>query len=220
MDCTTAKERMATAVAEQPDSAEILGAHLSRCPNCRAEYEEGKRTWSLLAAWADAEPPSRLDRAILAEVRAVSEARRSWLRRLASGRVWAAAAVAAVLAVMVSLLLPYQDALRLCGDVFAGAGLTLPTLPLSFLVGALYAFLPVLVAVPSWMRLQGRRGSLEGMRVGQAFAVIMVPYVLVTCIALEATVIVGILLGTVTGALLGGMVSQWVMRGQPTGAPA
>lgn len=220
MECGTAKELMAVTVAEDLELAETLGAHFSRCPNCRAEYEEGKWTWALLATWADAEPPSRLDRVILAEVRARAESSPSWLRRLASGQVWAAAVAAAVLAVMVSFLLPYQDALRLCGKAFTGAGLAAPVVPLSFLVGALYALLPVLVTLAPWMRLRRDGQKMHGIIVGQAFAVIMVPYVLFACVGFEATVIAGILLGTVTGALGGGVVSQLLVRRQHAALPA
>lgn len=219
MDCGTAKERMATAVAEDLEPAETLGAHLSGCPTCRAEYEECRQAWALLASWADVEPPPRLDPVILAEVRARAETSPSWFRRLASGRVWAAAAGAAVLAVMVSLLLPYQDALRLCGKAFTGAGLAAPVVPLSFLVGAIYALLPVLVAAPPWMRLKRDGQEMHGITVGQAFAVIMVPYILFTCISFEAMVLAGILMGTVTGALGGGAVSQWLIHRQPAGIP-
>ncbi len=221
MDCGTAKEWMATAVAEdsQPPETETLGDHLSRCPNCRAEYEEWRQTWAILTSWADAEPPTGVDRVIMGEVRARTETSPSWLRRLASGRVWAAAAGAAVLAVMVSLLLPYQDALRLCGKAFTGAGLAAPVVPLSFLVGALYALLPVLVAAPPWMRLKRDGQEMHGITVGQAFAVIMVPYILFTCISFEAMVLAGILIGTVTGALGGGAVSQWLIHRQPAGIP-
>ncbi|MFQ5657807.1 MAG: anti-sigma factor family protein [Candidatus Methylomirabilales bacterium] len=210
---------MATAVAEELDPAEILQGHLSQCPNCRAEYEEWRQTWALLTSWADVEPARRLDRVILAEASARAETSPSWLRRLASGRVWAAAAGAAVLAVMVSLLLPYQDALRLCGKAFTGAGLAAPVVPLSFLVGAVYALLPLLVAVPPWMRLKGDGQAMQGITVGQAFAVIMVPYILFTCISFEATVLASILMGTVTGALGGGALSQLLVRHQHPGLP-
>ena len=219
MDCITAREWMATAAAEELAPAEILQGHLSQCPSCRAEVEEWRRTWALLAAWADTEPPTHLDRAILAEVTARAETSPSWFRQLASGQVWAAAVAAAVLAVMVSFLLPYQDALRLCGNVFTGAGLVAPIVPLSFLVGALYALLPVLVTLAPWMRLRRDGQKMHGIIVGQAFAVIMVPYVLFACVGFEATVIAGILLGTVTGALGGGVVSQLLVRRQHAGLP-
>jgi len=122
MDCITAREWMATEVAEDLEPAETLGAHLSGCPKCRAEYEEWRHTWVLLTSWADVEPPPRLDPVILAEVRARAETSPSWFRRLASGRVWAAAAGAAVLAVMVSLLLPLWEGVHWCGP--RGSGCT------------------------------------------------------------------------------------------------
>lgn len=219
MDCGTAKEWMATAVAEDLQPPETLVAHLSGCPNCRAVHEEWRQTWALLTSWADEEPPACLDRVVLGEVRARRETTPSWLRRLASGRVWAVAAGAAVLAVMVSLLLQYQDAFRLCGKALTDAGLAAPVILVSFLVGAIYALLPVVVTVTPWMLLRGDMSKVRGTTVGEAFAVIMVPYVLVTCVGLEATVIAGILMGTVTGALGGGAVSHWLIRHQHTGVP-
>lgn len=220
MDCITAREWMATAAAEELAPAEILQGHLSQCPSCRAEFEEWRRTWALLAAWADTEPPTHLDRAILAEVTVRAGRSASWLRRLASGRVWAAAAAAAVLAVATSLFVPYQESLRFCERALGDAGVVLPALALSFILGTLYTFLPLLVAVLPWVRLKGSRWEMRGATVGQAFAIIMVPYILVACIGLEATVTAGILLGTVTGALLGGAVSQWLIDQWPARVPA
>ncbi len=220
MDCHIAKEWIATAVVEEREQLEALQAHVSQCPSCRAEYEVWKRTWALLGTWGDAEPPAHLDCAILAEVAEQAKTSPSWLRQLANGQVWAAAVAAAALAVMVSFLLPYKDALRLCGKAFTGAGLAAPVVLLSFLVGAVYALLPVLVAVAPWMHLRGDGQKMHGIIVGQAFAVIMVPYVLFACLGFEATVIAGILLGTVTGALGGGVVSQLLVRRQHAGLAA
>ncbi|MGH7372323.1 MAG: hypothetical protein ACREJK_10840 [Candidatus Methylomirabilales bacterium] len=176
--------------------------------------------WGLLGSWADTEPPTHLDRTILAEVRAVMKTPRSWFARLARARVWATAAAAAALAVVASLVLPYQDSLRLCGKLLADAGLALPALPLSFLVALPYAFLPLLVVVLAWMYVRGNHRKMHGLTVGQAFAIIMAPYTFFACGDLQAMMIAGILLGTVTGALLGGAVSQWLTQHRPAGAPA
>jgi hypothetical protein len=220
MDCRTARDGMATAVAEDLDTAETLHTHLSQCSSCQVEFEELRRTWVLLAAWADAEPPARLDRAILAEVRSATETTRSWLGWLASGRVWATGGAAAVLTIVASLVVPYQDSLRLCNKLLSGAGLALPALPLSFLVGFPYAFLPLLGAALPWIYLKGNGQKMHGLTVGQAFSTIMVPYILFACADLEASVIVGILLGTVTGGLLAGAVTLWVTGQQLAGVPA
>jgi hypothetical protein len=220
MDCTTAKEWMAIRVAGEVEATETLRAHLSKCPNCQAEYEASSRTWSLLGTWSDTEPPARLDRTILAEVRAATETTRSWLGWLASGRVWATGGAAAVLAIVVSLVVPYQDSLRLCGRLFADAGFAIPAPLLSFLVGLPYAFIPLLAVALTWMCVKAKGRELQGFMVGRAFAVLMVPYILFACADLEATAIVGILLGTVAGALLGGGASQWVIRHRPRGVTA
>jgi len=220
MDCTSAKEWMATAVAEGSGPPHDVRAHLSQCSTCQAEFEAWNRTWVLLGTWADVEPPARLDRTILAEVRSATETTRSWLGWLASGRVWATGGAAAVLTIVASLVVPYQDSLRLCNKLLSGAGLALPALPLSFLVGFPYAFLPLLGAVLAWMYLKGNGQKMQGLTVGQAFAAIMVPYILFACADLEGRAIVGILLGTVAGALLGGGASQWVIRHRPSGVTA
>jgi len=212
MDCRTAREWMATAVAEDLDAAETLRTHLSQCPSCQAECEELRRTWVLLAAWTDAEPPTRLDRATLVKVRAAIDGRRSWLRWLASRWVWANAATAAALAVVASLFVPYQDSLRLCGKLLADVGVPLPPLSLSFLVGFPYAFLPPLVVVLALMVLRGNGQKIQGSAIGQAFTLIMVPYIFFACGDLETMMIAGILLSTVTGALLAGRLSQWLLR--------
>ncbi|MCI0410249.1 MAG: zf-HC2 domain-containing protein [Acidobacteria bacterium] len=218
MDCRTAREWMATAVAEALDPAEAVRVHLSQCPGCQDEFQAFKRTWDLLGAWSETEPPARLDRAILAG--AETETSRSWLRLVASGRVWATAAVAATLAVVISFFVPYQDSLRLCGTLLGDMGLALPALLLSFLVGFPYAFLPLLGAVLVWMYLRGNDQKMQGLAAGQAFAAIMVPYLLFACADLEAMAIAGILIGTVTGGLLGGAASQWVIRHRPRGVTA
>lgn len=220
MDCSLAKEWIVTALLGSGEPSESVRTHLAKCSSCQSELDACQRTWAQLGTWADKEPPARLDRAILAAVTERAQTKPSWLSRFAKRRVWATAAAALVLAVIASFLFPYEKALRLCGKVFAGAGLAPQALPISFLVGALYTFLPLVMAVVPWVCLNRTRDSLEGMTVGQAFAVIMVPYVLVTCIGLEATVITGLVLGTVTGALLGGAVSQWVIRHRPTGVTA
>lgn len=220
MDCSSAREWMATAVAEELEPTEPLRAHLAECSSCQAEFDVWRQSWALLGAWADAEPPARLDRAVLSEVRAQTEASRSWVRRFKSGRVWAAAAAAAFLAVAASLFVPYQESLRVCGKVLSDAGLVLPALTLSFLVGLPYAFLPVLGVVLFWVYVKGNGRKMQGLKVGPAFAVLMVPYIIFACVDLEASVIVGILLGTVTGGLLAGAVTQWVTGQRPAGAPA
>lgn len=220
MDCRTAKEWMATVVAEGADPAQDVRAHLSQCPSCRVEFEASTRTWGLLGTWADTEPSTHLDHAILAEVSAASEDRHSWARRLASGRIWAPAVAAAVLAIAASLIVPYQDSLRLCGELLADAGLALPALPLSFLVGLPYAFLPLLVVVLAWMCVKGNGRKMHGLTVGQAFAIVMVPYILFACGDLEARLVAGMLLGTAGGSLLGGATGEWLVRTRPGGAPA
>lgn len=220
MDCRTAKEWMPTALVEGSGPVQDVRAHLSQCPGCRAEFEELKRTWVLLGAWTDAEPPTRLDRTILAEIGAETERGRSWFGRLASVRVWATAAMAVAVAIAASVLVPYENSLRLCGKLLAEAGLSLPALPLSFLVGLPYALLSLLIAGLAWMSLKGNGRVFHGITVGQVFTVIMVPYVLFACVDLETTVVAGILMGTVTGALLGGAVTQWLIRDRPAAATA
>lgn len=220
MDCRSAREWMAMSLAEELSEAETLRTHLSQCPSCREEYEAWRRTWFLLGTWADAEPPARLDRAVLEDVRAATERKRSWVRRLGRGWVWANAAAAAVVAVAISLFVPYEESLRFCGKALADAGLALPTLPLSFLVGVPYAFVPLLLVLGGWLYLRRNGHEMQGLMVGQAYALIMVPYVLFACGDLEVIVIAGILLGTVTGALGGSAASQWLIRPRPAGAQA
>lgn len=220
MDCTSAREWMSIALAGSLEQTENLRLHLSQCPNCREEYEVWRRTWLLLGTWADAEPPAQLDRSILAEVRAATEARRSWLSQLVSMRVWTAAAAATVLAIAASLLVPYEASLRFCGRALADAGLVIPALPLAFVVALPYAGVPLLVVALVWLYLRRNGQKVQGVIVGQAFAVMMVPYILFACGNLEVIVTAGILLGTVTGALLGGAASQWLVRQRPAGVPA
>jgi hypothetical protein len=100
------------------------------------------------------------------------------------------------------------------------AGLFVPALPLSFLVGLPYALLPLLIVVLAWAYLKGSGRTFHGITVGQAFALIMVPYVLLACADLEAGVIAGILLGTVAGALVGGATGKWLLRPRRAGLAA
>lgn len=220
MDCRTAKEWMATSVAHASDPSETVRVHLSQCPSCRAELEVWRQTWALLAAWKDAEPPTRVDRAVLAEVQGETEAARTSVGGLKSGPAWAAAAAAAFLAIIASLFLPYQDSLRFCGKLLSDTGVSIPALPLSFFVGLPYAFLPLVAVVLASMFLKANGHKIQALAVGQAFAVIMVPYVAFACGDLEGPVIGGILLGTVGGATLAGAASQWLIRQSPAGAPA
>lgn len=220
MDCRTVREWMTVVLADASDPSQTVSTHLSHCSGCQAEFEAWRRTWLLLGTWADAEPPAHLDRSVLGEVRAATERKRSWVRRLGRGWVWANAAAAAVVAVAISLFVPYEESLRFCGKALADARLALPTLPLSFLVGVPYAFVPLLLVLGGWLYLRRNGHEMQGLMVGQAYALIMVPYVLFACADLGAIVIAGILLGTVTGALLGGTVSQWLIRPRPAGAAA
>jgi hypothetical protein len=61
---------------------------------------------------------------------------------------------------------------------------------------------------------------MQTLTAGQVFAVIMVPYIFFTCLDLEVTMIAGILLGTMAGALLAGMVGQRLIRQWPASAAA
>jgi hypothetical protein len=211
---------MATAVAEGTQPGQQVSAHFSGCPGCEAEFDQLRRTWVLCGTWIDTEPPTHLDRAILAEVSAATETRSAWLGRLASVRVWATAAVAAALAIASSILVPYQDSLRLCDRIFADAGFPIPSLLLALLVGLPYAFLPLLGVLLLWVHLKGNSHKMQTLTAGQVFAVIMVPYIFFTCLDLEVTMIAGILLGTMAGALLAGMVGQRLIRQWPASAAA
>jgi len=211
MDCTEVRERMTLALARELASGErnaLLG-HLEGCRACRGEYEELKRVWELLGVWTDVTPPEALDALILGQVRSVAESWKVW--SLTLGRVAAPVALAAVPLMLVAVwLLPYEQAASWCTLAIGAAGLPfLPDVTAFFLVGLLYASIPL---VTTWHFLgKGRNIPGAGVAAALLYGAVVLPYVIFRCLDFEPLLAAGLIAGTLAGALTGGLGGVWLV---------
>ncbi len=211
MDCDHVRPLMTAHLggSETPEEWEGLRHHLRCCPPCRAEAEGLIGTWNALAELPDADAPAgvweRIQSALPAPI--TRPVRRTpWIAHAAT------AAIAALVSVAASLLLPYERAVRLCSD-----GLNrlippaaLPDPALFFVVGLVYGLVPLgLVALAAARRLTGAGGH-PGLGAGLLFAALAFPYVLIACSGLPGTLATALLAGIAAGALAGGPAGVWV----------
>ena len=58
MDCQQTKERIPEWMdqALTPEEAAVVGQHLARCSECRAEFKAYSKAWNALRIWPDADP--------------------------------------------------------------------------------------------------------------------------------------------------------------------
>lgn len=208
MDCQQARLVMVAHLSggEAAEQWEALQLHLQACPDCRAEAETLARTWDALGQLADAEVPPGVWERIQA---ALLSARPAPLPP-----AWPAVAATAALAVLLSIgasrLLPYERAVALCSETLRGLlAASLPDPALFFAVGLLYGLLPLGVAAavvaPRLLLKSGRPGLVAGL----VFTGLALPYVVIACIGLPAAFSAALMVGILAGALAGGPAGLW-----------
>ena len=215
MQCVDARAEMTAYLAEEvgPVVRVQLDTHLAGCASCRAEMEAFRETWWALGALPAPRPAPDLEARVLARTTGEALPRRAW-RLLQPLRVPIAALAAVLLSMGLSRLLPYEAAARLCREALEGlplaSGLSDASSP--FLVGILYAALPVLLMVLLTARLNGRRPLVEGGWTAALFGLVLTPYALAVCSALPAAFIGSLLAGLTAGAFTGGLGGFWLGR--------
>ncbi len=215
MQCVDARAEMAAYLAEEigPEVRVQLDAHLAGCASCRAELEAFRETWWALGALPAPRPAPDLEARVLARTTGEALPRRAW-RLLQLLRVPIAALAAVLLSMGLSRLLPYEAAARLCREALEGLPLAsgLSDAASAFLVGILYAALPVLLMALFTARLNGRRPLVEGGGTAAFFVLVLTPYALAVCWALPAAFIGSLLAGLTAGAFTGGLGGFWLGR--------
>ena len=224
MLCVDARAEMTAYLAEElgPEVRVQLDAHLAGCASCRAEMEAFRETWWALGALPVPRPTPDLEARVLARTAAKAIPRRAW-RLLQPLRVPIAALAAVLLSIGLSTLVPYEAAARLCREALEGLPLAsgLSDAASAFLVGILYAALPVLLMALFTARPNGRRPLVEGGWTAALFVVVLTPYALAVCWALPAAFIGSLLAGLTAGAFTGGPGGFWLgRRGIRTAASA
>lgn len=215
MQCADARAEMTAYLAEElgPEDRARLEAHLAGCAPCRAELEAFRETWGTLGRLPAHIPAPELGARVLARATAGATPLRagSLLRPL---RVPIGALVAVLLSVGLSRLLPYEAAARLCREALEGLPLAggLSDAAGAFLVGILYAALPVLLMALLTARLNGRRPLVEGGWTAAVFVLVLTPYALAVCWALPAAFVASLLAGLTAGAFTGGLGGFWLGR--------
>lgn len=219
MQCVDARAEMTAYLAEEvgPEVRVQLDAHLAGCASCRAELEAFRETWWTLGALPLLAPD--LEARVLARTAAKAIPRRPW-RLLQPLRVPIAALAAVLLSVGLSTLVPYEAAARLCREALEGLPLAsgLSDAASAFLVGILYAALPVLLMALFTARLNGRRPLVEGGWTAAVFVLLLTPYALAACWALPAAFIGSLLAGLTAGAFTGGLGGFWLGQRVPATA--
>ncbi len=215
MHCVDTRAEMTAYLAEEVGT-EVrvqLDAHLAGCPSCRAELEAFRETWWALGALPVPRPTPDLEARVLARTTGETLPRRAW-HLLQPLSVPIAALAGVLLSIGLSILLPYEAAARLCREVLEGlplaSGLSKAASP--FLVGILYAALPVLLMALFTARLNGRRPLVKGGWTAALFVLVLTPYVLAVCWALPAAFVGSLLAGLTAGAFTGGLGGFWVGR--------
>lgn len=210
MDCSEAKERMTPALTGELASGvrDALLGHLGGCRVCQEEYAELTRVWELLGVWRDVTPPEALDALVLGQIRALAQSWKVWALKL--GRVAAPVALAAAsLMFLATWLLPYEQAALWCSLALGTAGLTsLPDAATFFVVGLLYASIPLLT---TW-RFLGKTRHIPGAGItaGLLYGFGVLPYVVFRCLHLEPLLATGLIVGTLAGAMAGGLGGVWL----------
>ncbi len=208
MQCADARAEMTAYLAEEVDQevGARLDAHLTGCASCRAEMEAFRETWWALGALPAPRPAPDLEARVLARTAAKAIPRRAW-HLLQPLRVPIAALAAVLLSIGLSALLPYEASARLCREALEGLPLAsgFSEAAGAFLVGTLYAALPVLLTGILTARLNGHRPLLGGGSTAALFVLVLTPYVLAVCWGLPAAFVGSLLAGLTAGAFTGGL---------------
>ncbi len=210
MDCDHARPLMTAHLggSDTPDEWEALGHHLRSCLGCRAEAESLTQAWNALAAGLEVEPPAAVWERIQAALPAPAT-------RPASQAPWLAPSATAALAVLVSIvaswLLPYERAVSLCSEGLRRLlpSATLPDPAVFFVIGFLYGLLPlglvVLAGAPRFYHSGGHPGIVAGL----VFTLLVLPYIVIVCGGLPAASTVALVAGILVGAFAGGPAGIW-----------
>lgn len=215
MKCLDVRAELTAYLANEvgQEARVALDTHLAGCPPCWDELEALRETWGALGGLPAPRPSPDLEGRILA--RATVEGGRLRARRLLRPlRVPLAALLAALLSIGLSTLVPYEAAARLCRDALEGLPLAsgLAEAAGAFLVGLLYAALPVLLIALLIARLNGHRPLAQGGSTAALFVLVLTPYALAACSGLPAAFVTSLLGGLTVGAFAGGPGGFWLGR--------
>ncbi|MBI3002353.1 MAG: hypothetical protein HYY54_01755 [candidate division NC10 bacterium] len=202
-----------------------LDTHLAECASCRTDMAALRDTWEALSALPAPSPAPDLERRVLAGIapEVASLRARRLVPALRPLRVPIAAFLAVLLSIGLSTLVPYEAAARLCRDALEGLPLAsgLAEAAGAFLVGLLYAALPVLLIALLIARLNGHRPLAQGGWTAVVFVLVMAPYALAACSGLPAAFVTSLLGGLTAGAFAAGPGGFWLgRRGTPVTASA
>lgn len=180
-----------------------VAAHVRGCGGCREELRGLQEVWSALAALPPLTPPPAIGWRLMQRIR-----RESARRELASVESWQRAAFAGVsafiLAVILSLLLPFEGMVDVCRALVPSA---LPTPATYLLAGLLYGILPMIggTALPS-LRATATGGVVGALEAALVFMVVLTPYVVLRCAEFPLPLLAGFIAGIALGAAGGGAV--------------
>ncbi len=187
-------------------------AHLAECRDCSAEYRALAAAWEAVQALPEAEPPVRLDQAILEAVGARARATRPGrLRWAALGSAALGALAAALIAMLVTPLVPFDRLAALCERLLLGPRLSAAWPGASFLVaGLLYGALAHLVVAPLLVRQGGPPRLWQMALDGGLFALLLLPVAWATCEPFTLGIAGGLLAGLAAGAMSGTLGGAWL----------
>jgi anti-sigma factor RsiW len=214
MDCHDAQTEM-TAYLSGDLAAEDLRAvegHMASCAGCRAELAVLRQTWGALGDLPTPSLAPGIDRRILQRVATeVAETPPPPIPSVRWRGVGMAALVAVILSIGNSLILPYEVAFQWCSQTIRRYPLLadLSDGTVFFGIGIFYGLAPLFLAGLLSGRLLGARPLFHGAVTSSAFALVIVPYVLVACSGLPELFTLCLVVGILVGALSGGVGGFW-----------
>lgn len=203
MDCDTARDLAIDGLAAGRSMPDDVTAHVRGCRGCREELRSLEEASAALVALPLSTPPPAVRRRLTQRIR-----RESARRALVSLESWQRAAFtgvsAFVLALVLSLVLPFETMVDACRALARGA---LPTPATGLLAGLIYGVLPMIGGMALGWPRTGASGAVSALEAAVVFMVVLTPYVLLRCgefpLPLLAGFIAGIALGASGGSTIG-----------------
>jgi hypothetical protein len=208
MDCITAQQMLAAALASAEPVPAAAQAHAGSCPACAREAQRLAETWAALGVLPALEPSALAGRRLLRRVR-----REAAFEALVSPGAWQRAALVGVgafaLALLLSLALPWERLVAACRDLVAQG---LPAAGAYVLAGAFYGLLPMAAAGGLQAGLGGRLpGSVGVVEAVIVFLAVLVPYVVAAC-GFPPPLLAAFAAGLAAGAVAGGLAGHGLAR--------
>jgi hypothetical protein len=202
------------------DVPPALSAHLGSCAACRARREDWNRLWRRMERWGEERPPDEAVAPILAAIRArLREEAAKRKAQAGGGALWdfrfaLPAAVAALVSVGAAAAFHYESAARLVLVALGALGLSegVPRGAIAFVVGCLYAAVPLFGAGLLAGRFAGGRALPCGAWLAVPFLSIALPYAVAACQGLGAVFLLSVVSGLAAGAFIGGLGGAYLGR--------